>query len=163
MSRTKATSKNPFPNSLNIVRKYFPGVGSVRDGDKNIEIEVTEKDNRESTPLSHSVCAFAVACKRSLHADGVLIGMKTAYVIYGKKAVRYRLNESTSREIVSFDRNAGFYSGRYQLIAPGESVQLGKIYGGQKGGKSDRKVQIRHITANVRTMLGRGEPKGAEQ
>lgn len=158
----KKTTKQKVEPALNIVRKYFRGVESVVDGHKRIEIEVTKRDNDESTPLAHDVCAFAVACKRSLQADAVLVGMRTAYVVYGKKAVRYRLLESTAREIVSFDRKAGFYTGRYPLLPPSESERLGHYHKGTNNNQTGRKIRpMRHITANTRTILGRGEPKGA--
>ena len=158
----KTTNKKQHQSALSIVRMYFPGVEKVSDADKSIDIEVTEKDNRDSTPLDHAVCAFAVACKRTLKADGVLVGIKTAYVIFGKQALRYRLLESTSREIVSFDRHAGFVSGRYALRAPEPYAQLGYERTGRTRNTSGRKRGPMHVTKNVRTILGRGEPKGAE-
>lgn len=141
--------------SLKIVRKFFSGVTNVRDAKGPATIEITETDNKKAVPLDHEVCALAIACKRSLQADGVLIGVKTAYIIHGHTATRYRLNETTAREIVSFDRHAGFFSGSYTLRAPCESD---RIESGQPKGKTSnktgRKVGIRHITANIRTRLG---------
>ncbi|SRR6266436_263772 len=145
-----------YPIALEIVRRYFPGVTSVADSAKGVTIEVTDNDNRSATPLDHRVCALAVACKRSLKADGVIVGTRTAYIIHGRKAIRYRLLESTAREIVSFDRGAGYYSGLYRLNAPCKSDRLGEPRHGKRSNKTDRKVRMRHITANIRTMLGHG-------
>jgi CheY-specific phosphatase CheX len=90
-----------MPTALRIVKKFFPEVTDVEDAEKSQVIEVT--------------CAMAVACKRKYNLDGVIISVKTAYLIKGKKAKRFSLPESVSREIVSFDRDSGFAAGQYRL------------------------------------------------
>lgn len=148
--------KKPKQRALGIVREYFPGVNQVSDATKAVTIEVTPKDSVESTVQSHTTCAYAVACKRQMKADGVIIGTKTAYIIHGKRAVRYRMNESVAREIVSFDRQAGFAVGIYQLRAPSEHECLGAMHSGRTHNPSDRRPKpFKHITSNIRAMLGR--------
>lgn len=152
-----AKKKKPGVGSkaLSVVRQYFPGVTSVVDSSKGADIEVTGPDNKNSVSLDHSNCALAVACKRVLKADGVLVGTTTCYVIYGHRAVRYKLQESTSREIVSFDRHAGFYAGIYSLRAPSPQEQLGaKPHSGKEGVSGFRKPKFRHVTGGIRTILG---------
>lgn len=141
--------------ALEIVRHYFPKVEKVQDADKNIKIEVTPRDNSDSTIKDHKNCALAVACKRTLHADGVMISTRTAYIIHGKVAYRFRLPESVSREIVSFDRRAGFALGIYMLRAPGIYEQLGNPHTGKTHNPSDRKpARFKHFTTGIRTTLG---------
>lgn len=147
--------KNPHLRALRIVQYYFPQVESVEDGKKDIMIEVTTKDIANSKIKDHAKCAFATACKRTMHADGFMVSTRTAYAIFGKKAIRYRLPESVSREIVSYDRNAGFAPGIYQLKAPGKYEQLGARVTGATHKPSGRKSpRFRHITTGIRTVLG---------
>jgi hypothetical protein len=147
--------KAPQSRALNIVRKFFPGVTRVNDGDNRIAVEVTVRDSNKSVALDHRHCALAIACKRSQHADGVIIGTKTAYIIKGKIATRYELLESTAREIVSFDRKAGFAPGLYDLVPPGKGRRLGEGQTGRTHNESTRKVRMKHYTAGIRTMLNR--------
>src|ERR1700690_1730496 len=111
--------------ALQIVKEYFPEVTDVEDGTKDIEVEVTKRDNDSADVRNHKGCAMAVACKRKQEADGVIISVNTAYIIKGKKAKRYKLPESVSREVISFDRNGGFSPGEYHLRPPRTSEVLG--------------------------------------
>src|SRR4051812_10849704 len=114
----KRKTKDIGYKALGAVRQFFPHVKTIEDARATALIEVTPKDNSSSAIKDHHRCALAVACKRALRADGVLIGTRTAYVVHGERAHRFRLNESASREIVSFDRNAGFAPGIYMLRPP---------------------------------------------
>jgi len=143
--------------ALVIVRKFFPGVTEVNDGEKRIAVDVTIRDSNKSVALDHRHCALAIACKRSQHADGVIIGTKTAYIIKGKIATRYELLESTAREIVSFDRKAGFAPGLYDLVPPSKGRRIGEGGTGRTHNPSGRKVRMKHYTAGIRTMLSRKE------
>src|SRR5437660_9472630 len=93
--------------ALRKVRKFFPQVESVRDATKPINIEVSARDSDHAKLKDHNHCALAVACEKKMHADGVIISVKTAYVVKGKRAIRYKLLETTAREVVSFDRKGG--------------------------------------------------------
>lgn len=144
-------------DALSIVQKFFPEVQHVEDSDSHLDVEVTARDNANAQRRSHKTCAMAVACKRKMHLDGVIISLKTAYLIKNKKATRFRLGESISREVVTFDRNGEFASGDYKLLKPGPSHCLGKHQGGQGGHSkksSHRKVAPYHFTTGVRTVLG---------
>ena len=141
--------------ALQIVQKFFPNVKHVLDADKPITVEVTKQDNLSAARRNHKACAMAVACKKKTQADGVIISVKTAYVIKGNQAIRYKMPESASREIVSFDRNAGFGVGEYTLRAPGKTERLGAIsngsYRGERNGSFVKKRK--HFTSGIRTVL----------
>jgi hypothetical protein len=137
--------------ALSVVQGYFPGVHTVVDGHRPISIAVTPEDNRDSVVLDHRNCALAVACKRQQKADGVIIGVKTAYLIKGKVATRYHLRESTSREIVSFDRNGGFFDGSYDLMPPDRELGTYKPTGPKMS--SGNKRQVKHFTKGIRSFI----------
>jgi hypothetical protein len=156
MARSINRKSKPIGSvSLANVRQYFPRVERVVDADKNIKIEVNANDNSTSTIKDHKNCALAVACKRTTKADGVMISTRTAYIIHGKTAYRFRLPESVSREIVSFDRRAGFALGTYMLNAPSKWEKLGAAHTGKTHNPSERRpVSFRHFTTGIRTALG---------
>jgi hypothetical protein len=143
--------KQKVSRALSIVRAYFPGVHTVVDGHRPITIVVTPEDNRDSVVLDHRNCALAVACKRQQKADGVIIGIKTAYLIKGKVATRYNLGESTSREIVSFDRNGGFFDGNYDLMPP--EMELGSYKPTGPKVTTGNKRRIKHFTKGIRSFI----------
>jgi hypothetical protein len=143
--------------SLSIVRYYFPKVTKVTDADKPIEVEVTQHDNEHSQVRNHNTCAMAVACKRTMKCDGVIISLKSAYLIRGTEAIRYFVPESVSREEVSFDRKAGFDPGMYRLVPNSPGARIGARSGrkepeGERTG--DLKRQFKHFTTGVRAALG---------
>lgn len=139
--------------ALNLVRKFYPDVQSVKDSNRNIIIEVSHKDTQSTAVKNHKECAMAVACKRQLKADGVIVCLSTSYIIRGKHATRYKNNETVSREVISFDRKAGFEPGLYGLSRVPKSSKLGTNNG--KHGKGKEKhypAKNRHITQNVRVI-----------
>jgi hypothetical protein len=99
---------------------------------------------------------MAVACKRKFHLDGVIISRTKAYLVKGKKARRFDLPETVSREIVSFDRGAGFSPGRYELAKVSPENRLGSRTKRKKDTaiRDNEPKRKRHITTNVRTVLG---------
>jgi hypothetical protein len=145
-------------SALSSVQKLFPNVTHVVDAKNNRTIEVTKKDTTSATVRSHKACAMAVACKRKLRLDGVMMAVSTAYLISGNTATRYRVPPSVAREITAFDRNAEFEPGEYQLTAIGENERLGKRRGKlpEKGGpKSGNLIKrFRHKTGGIRASLG---------
>lgn len=141
-----------MPTSLSIVRRYFPDVEKVVDGTRKITVHITPADSKRSTMRDHSACALAKAAMEQERADGAIVSINTAYIIAGSKATRYRLPESTAREIVSFDRAAGFEPGDYQLNPPQRKSDSRK---GDRHRKP-RKAVFRHVTTNIRTSLNHG-------
>lgn len=153
-------------SALRNVQKYFPEVTQVEDADKSVILDVTKGDVAKAERRAHKTCAMAVACKRALEADGVIISVKTAYVIKGKKAQRYRLPESVSREIVSYDRDSQFAPGEYHLSKPEPSTRLGAVrkgrpkgkWGNGNGGSTGGSLLPKHVrvhrTTGIRTVLG---------
>lgn len=158
MAKTKTTkSQNRF-SALTNVQRFFPKTRFVRDADKNVIIEVTKADVSASARRAHEGCAMAVACKRKLKVDGVIISRSIAYVVKGKKALRYFVPASVAREVVAFDRGASFEPGSYVLRRPDKSSRLGHMKGGHNRDNEGRKKHNpedgpRHVTQNVRTSL----------
>src|SRR5438132_1949272 len=136
---------------LDNVRRFFPEVRVVKDAKHDSLVEVSRYDSNSAVVRSHKACAMAVACKRKFHADGMIVSVGTAYVVKGKSATRYRLPESVSREVVSFDRNGGFSPGEYRLVAPKESQRLGATRNRYTGKRNPKKGgKFRHFTKDIR-------------
>ena len=152
-------SKGAGRVALGIVRTYFPKVTRVSDADSPLEVEVTRADSKSALVRNHNGCAMAVACKRLTKADGVIVSVTTAYIIKGTHAFRYDLPESVSREVVSFDRDAGFAEGSYHLQPPSKANRLGAQDHGKSGGGSGPRTgkaakRFAHRTTGVRAALG---------
>lgn len=140
--------------ALTNVRQFFPQVKTIQDADKPLMLEITKADNENALVKSHATCALAVCAKRTAKADGVLIGTQTGYIVHGTKAVRYRLGPSISREIVSFDREAGFDVGWYKMSPPCETGRLDYDRSGKTHNETGRTVKrFRHFTTGIRTSL----------
>lgn len=142
-----------MPNSsLDIVRKFYPQVTSVKQATKNLRIRVTRADAKTGGIKDHQACAMARACRRALMMDGAVVSLGTAYLIKGQVATRYQVPHAISREIVSFDRGSGFEPGLYTLHKPQERKHRDSKT--RRSGPSGQKVRAKHITSNVRTALG---------
>lgn len=138
-----------------MIRRYFPQVDVVKDATKAVVVEVTAQDNNNADVKNHLTCALAIASKRVLNADGVIIGLTTSWVIKGRVAIRYHNAETATREITSFDRNAGFDTGSYLLSPAAPGARLGSVRSSNpnRRGNGNRKRLFRHFTRNVRTTL----------
>lgn len=146
-------------SALRTVKSFFPGATKVVDAKRPATIEVTRKDATTKGVKNHAECAMAVACKRKFNLDGVIISRSVAYLVKGKNARRFKLPPATAKEVVSFDRGGGFEPGTYQLSAVGDWAKLGHQQGSAKRtiGNGQPK-RFRHITANIRSVLGGAEP-----
>lgn len=140
-------------NALKNVQKMFPGVTEVVDAKRARVIEVEPQDLKQAKVKSHKGCAMAVACKRKLVLDGVIMARSTAYLIKGKKATRYHVPESVSREMVAFDRGADFAAGVYKLIPPDKPLGSRTGYASKNKGTGTPRRSY-HVTQKVRAMLG---------
>jgi hypothetical protein len=107
-----------MPVSLQIVQKFYPEVTKVVDARADLIFNLRASDVKSAKAKKHDGCALAQACKRQCHVDGAIVSTRTAYLISGTKATRYYVPESVSREIVAFDRGAGFELGAYCLQKP---------------------------------------------
>lgn len=138
------------------VNSFFPKVTTLIDATENLRIHVTDGDVNSKGVKKHTACALAVACKREFQLDGVIISRSIAYLIKGKKAVRFSVPPSIAREIISFDRGAGFAPGTYELSRIPKSGRFGyKKKSGPSGAHNPNKVTgFRHFTANARMVLG---------
>lgn len=150
-----------MPTALSVVRSFFPKVQKVVDASHPLRIEVTDKDASSKGNKKHDSCAMAVACKRKFHLDGVIISRSMAYLVKGNKARRFQLPQSVAREIVSFDRGAGFEPGEYRLNPVQESAKLlGKRWGGNgkptKHRNRNAPKRFHHRTGGVRSSLSGG-------
>jgi hypothetical protein len=151
--------------ALDIVRRYFPDVKTVKDAEEEAHIQVTTRDNQHAKVKNHTSCAMAVACKRAYQADGVIISISVAYIIKNGVAIRFRLPESIAREVVSFDRKGGFAPGEYKMLAPDQKHTVnGKRHGPPHDPTEERDVDLPknplkkhrfvHFTEGIRTVLG---------
>lgn len=153
MGRTKGGKHS---HALTMVQKYFPDVKEVHDADENATVEVTANDSKVARVKDHNNCAMAVACKRVFNARGVIVAVGTAYIIKKEGCIRYSLPESVSREIISFDRKAGFAEGTYSLTKPRPSHRLGSQQGAKKWNKgANKRKPFKHFTTGIRVAIGR--------
>lgn len=141
--------------SLSRLKRRFPNVTRIMDAEYSARVTVTREDNAHSAVRNHLTCSFALASKRCLEADGAMVGLSTTWLIHGNTGVRYLNPQSVSREITSFDRNAGFDEGDYLLCAPPESSRLGAVRSRnpRRSGRNRGILKFRHITRNVRASL----------
>lgn len=148
-----------MPTSLSIVQKFYPDVTKVVNAKKDLPIQVTPKDVNLSAAKDHKACAMAEACKRHMKIDGAVISTRTAYLIKGNVATRFDVPEYAAREIVAFDRGAGFAAGRYALKKPAPRAQHGagkrkqswdRRPGKLKHRKAKRTEGIRQALASIR-------------
>lgn len=107
------------------VKRLFPQVDHAVDADHSVEVSVNAKDCRDAEKLNPTECALARAARRELHAEGVIIGMTSSYIINGKTALRFATPASVQREIVSFDRHQDFSPGDYYLTPKAPTSKLG--------------------------------------
>jgi len=143
--------------ALQVVKKFFPQVKTVVDANRNARIKVTGKDEKLANKKSHKTCAMAVACKREFHLDGVIISANRAYLVKGDQARRFELPPSVTKEIVSFDRGAGFEPGTYELskVSPTARLDHPKRNGtGHSSRGGDKPRKFRHKTGGIRIALG---------
>jgi hypothetical protein len=151
----KKRRKITVGRSLQIVKKFFPKVSEVVDATKDVTIEVTKRDQSIAHAREHSSCAMAVACKRALALDGVIISISAAYLVKGEQATRYAVPEQVRREIVAFDRGASFAPGDYRLITPNHPVGKARSPGdnGTHSGNG-KATPPKHFTEGIRAVLG---------
>jgi len=143
--------------ALQVVRKFFPNVKSVKDATKNAIIEVTKADETNSKKKSHKTCAMAVACKRKFKLDGVIISVNRAYMVKGTQARRFVLPPSVQKEVVSFDRGGGFEPGDYELskVPKGARLDRPKVKtSNHPGAHTANPPAHRHTTGGIRISLG---------
>ena len=142
-------------SALKTVNKFFPNVKRIVDSSRPTAVCVTAADAHSKGVKKHTECAMAVACKRLFHLDGVIISRSVAYLIKGTQARRFKLPTSVSREIVSFDRNAGFAPGTYQLSAVPETQKLShkRETDRDRGDRGSKPKRPKHMTVNIRETI----------
>lgn len=147
-----------MPTAISIVQRFFPAVDEVKDAKKGVVIEVTKRDVNSSRVKDHKECAMAVACKRMMDLDGVIISRSTAYLVKDGKAIRYSVPMHVQKEIVAFDRGGIFEPGEYRLQRPHEAITLGVDREKPKSKQpvNKKRAEPRHVTANIRVGLQHG-------
>jgi hypothetical protein len=143
----KKLRKIQLPSSL---RRLYPQVERAYDADRPVEVSVGPKDCKDAKRLNPTECALAIATRRELKADAVIIGMSTSYIIKGNQAFRYATPESVAREIVSFDRHADFAPGDYHLAVKAPTAKFGASRA-NKGGVN-KTARRHHVQARVRVL-----------
>ena len=152
---TKKAKSVKLPRS---VRRLFPQVEYAVDATKPVEVSVGKRDCTDAKKMDPMNCALARAAKRELHADGVIIGMTTSYVVRGKVATRFATPISVAREIVSFDRHNDFAEGDYHLTPKSPTLRFGVKDTRKKGGKHNAPKRKVHHSVRVRVLPhGAGE------
>ena len=155
MTTRKLTTRKRKITLPRSVRRMFPNVKHAFDADKPVEISVDRKDCKGAKRLNPSECALAIAGRRELKADGVIIGMSSSYVVKGDTAIRFATPESVQREIVSFDRHQDFSPGEYYLAPKAPSSRMGKPQHRKTTSGSKNTRRKFHTSARVRVL-----PKG---
>lgn len=149
---TKVASSNGMAK---LILKNWPNVKTVSDARQPVRIDVTDADRAKAKPQEMIECAFALAACRTLKADGACIGIKTSYLVFGAKAIRFSTPVSVAREVVTFDRHQDFATGVYRLSAVPPSQRLGVANSRKNGPRKKKRQQkarlIRHMTARVRS------------
>ena len=100
------------------------------DANKAIVVDVTKADCNKADRKNPEQCALARAVEREYKGKGVVAAYffrSCAWLEYKDKLVRYHLPPSTQKEVVSFDRGAGFMPGRYQLSGVAKSGTMAEI------------------------------------
>lgn len=112
-------------HALTTVRRYYPAVTKIVDATSPVDIQVIAEDCRKGNKKAPSACAMARAAMRSF--DGAIIARSRAYLIRGKKAMRYVVPQNAAYQIVSFDKNQYFAPGEYTLMPPPKSMRLNRV------------------------------------
>lgn len=159
MKRPVRRHKTFAPRALATVRKFFPNVQEVKDASTGVTITVSPGDTKASDVKSHKTCAAAVACKRQYHLDGVILSRAIAYMVRGTVATRYVVPQELNREIIAFDRGGSFEPGEYHLQKPDKHIALGTPRPSRNPEGPHKKRPVpRHVTGNIRAVLGGGRP-----
>lgn len=137
------------------VRELYPDLRQVRDATEPLRIRVRTSDIQQGEVKIAENCALSLACRRQQKCDAAIIRMRVAYLIFGTRAVRYKVPESVRRELVAFDRARAFEPGLYQLSVPIPSARLGEVRprrtGPHRRSRTTSVQVLRHVTAGVRS------------
>ena len=151
----KLAKKERFVNLPRAVQRLFPNVVLCVDSDTAVDVIVSKSDCRDAKKLNPSECALAKAAKRELHADGVIIGLSSSYIIKGDTAVRFNTPQAVQREIVSFDRHQDFSPGEYTLNPKAPTQKLGSQHYRVRENRSNSNKKVHrkiHRSARVRVL-----------
>lgn len=149
-----------MPSKLEVVKMFHPTVKRVVDARHPLIIEISKRDANTGKVKDHSHCIVAEACKKKLHLEGAVVTIRRAYLLdKDGTATRYEVPESVRRELVSFDRGAGFAPGSYELV-PIPKSQRGTHSRGRKKQRGrpldrpgNRNTKGKHFTKDIRASM----------
>lgn len=122
----------------------------VVDAKKDLKIQITLLDVKNSKKSDPANCAAAVACKRQTHKE-VRVYLTKTYIKIGNHWTRFHTPERISREIIAFDRGSNFVPGIYEIKAPVGMERLGCRTKISKIHTQNKKLQVHHMTKEVRS------------
>lgn len=125
----------------------------IVDSTEDLVVHVTRDCVRRAKPMDPTQCAVAKALTKEKGVVSARVQLTRTWIEYPTKIVRYITPESAAREIVSFDRRAGFDTGDYRLKAPSQHDRIGQRRKSRL--KPDRNHEHTGRT-NHRTLMVRG-------
>src|SRR5438552_1384951 len=120
--------------SLAVIVKAFPQVTTIVDATEPLTIVVRPEHISAAVRKDPTRCALAIACK-ALGYDGAYIVSSRAYVVSGKKAVRYFLSNATYTEIRTFDGAGEFEPSTFTFSPVAPAQRFGRKGGANYGAR----------------------------
>ena len=124
----------------------------VKDGKTNIALLVTSGDIKKAVPKDQTLCAAAIACKRSLGCTEARVHIGRTYLRFNGHWERYHTSPSLRNEVIAFDRGGKFEPGEYYLMKMQKSKATGKRQGSTKPNVGKSKRMKYHTLTNIRPM-----------
>lgn len=129
----------------------------IIDATKPVDLNVTSRDIKKADPSNPRACAFAQCLLRTEPIEEAIVWKTTAYLVYPRRVVRYKVNGSLQNEIVALDRGGEFAPGTYTLIPFSPANRLG----GLKKSPNTTPVQSTKGTKPVRLVAKSTFPRQA--
>lgn len=82
---------------------------------RGLRFKITPRDIENGQPNDPCACAAALALRRTLGADEVLVYRDVTYARKKNEAVRYKTSAQLRLETIVFDREGNFFPGEYEL------------------------------------------------
>lgn len=127
----------------------------VVDAKRSIMVEITKGDIARGDTKDPAACAASLACRRKFHIKEARIHRGRAYLLMGKRWVRYVVSQALKQEIIAFDRGGAMAPGTYLLraIPPQERYGARKNKPiGKTAGKRGKKKRLYHYVPNIRPV-----------
>ncbi|HWS65725.1 MAG TPA: hypothetical protein VN325_23445 [Steroidobacteraceae bacterium] len=132
----------------------------VRDAKSKLMINIVKRDVDNAAKMDPGNCAISRAVKRCAHAHQVIVHRSRTYVQMnqGSDWLRYETPESAARELISFDRGAGFQEDNYTLrpVRPSAREGMLKDRKRDRGAYTGKKRTPHHVLKGVRASIKSG-------